>query len=100
MTEYTKMSKSRGNVVMIDEVVKGIYQLGHNYSFRDRLGNIVDWKAVGVWRDGTGYRTSTKDGKQPVFLCRDGDTEPVDLLETGRQHADDTEFWNDLVVKW
>jgi len=38
------MSKSRGNVVLPEEVVHGVYTLAPGYEFRDLAGELVDFK--------------------------------------------------------
>ncbi len=69
VTRREKMSKSRGNVVNPDEVVRGVYRLDPGYEFRDTCGNFVDYKFFGVWfKTGVGYHTSRKTGNIPVFL--------------------------------
>ena len=86
MPKYEKMSKSRGNVVLPEEVVYGICDLEKGFEFRDIFGQVVDWKVFGVWRDKlkTGYFfTSTRTGRQPVFLYEDG--EPCILLINGEE---------------
>jgi len=97
MAKREKMSKSRGNVVTVDEVVYGVYEVASGYEFRNALGEIIDYKFWGIWQDksGTGdFYTSTRTGKQPAFLCEvDGD--PCVLLINGEersQHSDE-EMW-------
>ena len=75
MIKYEKMSKSRGNVVLPEEVVYGVIELCPGYEFRDNCGNIVNWQN-NVWRDKSksGYFfTATRFGRQPIFLCENGD---------------------------
>jgi valyl-tRNA synthetase len=36
-TQWTKMSKSKGNVVLPEEVVRGVYKLEAGYEFRVTL---------------------------------------------------------------
>ena len=99
MEKWPKMSKSRGNVVTIDEVVYGIYKLPHEYGFRDRTGKLVDFKKVGVWRDTDGYRTSTRDGNRPVFL-HEKDNPVPGMMGSRLQHPNDFEYWSALLEKY
>lgn len=94
MKSFEKMSKSRGNVVTPDEVIYGVRDLADGFVFCDDEGRIVDWKAMGVWRDRAGdslYYTSTRTGKLPVWLCREGDFDdsgrpvPLTLLVDGKE---------------
>lgn len=83
-----KMSKSRGNVVTIDEVVGGVSEIDSDYEFRvqvgpDEMRALVDYRKVGVWRCGIDYFTSTRLGKLPVYLCRKGVDGPCTLLIDG-----------------
>jgi hypothetical protein len=93
MVKYEKMSKSRGNVVLPEEVVYGVLDLDPGYEFRDKYGNIVDWRH-NVWRDKgkSGYFfTATRLGRQPVFLCEKDDPRHCVLLIDGKereQHPD------------
>jgi len=81
----TKMSKSRGNVVLPEEVVHGVCDLAPGHEFRDRFGRLVDYRTQGVWlQAGRGYLTSTKFGRKPVFLHVKGETVPVLFLGWGR----------------
>lgn len=86
-TTYTKMSKSRGNVITPDEVIYGVaYFFEEGYDFRDSWGRVVDYQQMGVWRNKGGdgfYYTSTRTGRQPVFLCTAG--EPCRLLVNGEE---------------
>jgi len=94
---YTKMSKSRGNVVLPEEVVCGVCELDPSYEFRDVNGNLVDWKAAGVWRHHeSGYFTSTRTGRQPVFLHEVANPIPCMLNRAGReqmQHPELESYW-------
>ena len=100
MPQYTKMSKSRGNVVAPDEVVYGVYRLDDGYEFRDLFGKIVDWREIGIWRQrGQGYRTTRKFGSHPVFLHEVGNPVPA-FLDDGVQHANELEFWTGLLEEY
>jgi valyl-tRNA synthetase len=75
MAKYEKMSKSRGNVVLPEEVIYGVIELDPGCEFRDKYGNTVDWQN-NVWRDkgkSGFFFTATRFGRQPVFLCEKGD---------------------------
>lgn len=95
MAAFEKMSKSRGNVVTIDEVVHGVAVLDPSCEFRDAFGGVIgDYRAAGVWRDRAGdgmYYTSTRSGRQPVLLHERGNPMPA-LLSVGGvdrlQHED------------
>lgn len=74
-----KMSKSRGNVVWVDEVVFGVIDINDKYEFRNESGFVIkDYKKFGVWRDVHNmckiakgcYFTTNRCGLQPVFLCQ------------------------------
>lgn len=89
MVKYEKMSKSRGNVVTVDEVVNGVFELKSPFEFRAwSLGkeqfDIIDHKEFGVWRDTkTGcYFAATKFKKFPVFLCEKSNPVPL-ILNSG-----------------
>ena len=95
--QHVKMSKSRGNVVTIDEVVRGVSSLEEGLEFRDLNGDVIDWKIKGVWfLEKQGYFTSTKD---PVFLHIINNPIPV-LLEPRMdtvQHPEEINFWITLL---
>jgi valyl-tRNA synthetase len=95
----TKMSKSKGNVITIDEVVRGVHELSGDYELRDLHGRLVDWRKMCVWRSPEGYRTSSPTGKQPIFLhLKD---EPVPGLISGRmQHKEARNYWAALLEKY
>lgn len=101
MAKREKMSKSRDNVVLPEEVVRGVCGLAAGYHFRDERGAAVDWEWAGVWRAEDGYRTSTRFGRQPVFLHEDGNPVPCLLrFSDGRemvQHGWHREFWMRLL---
>lgn len=101
MPQYEKMSKSRGNVVLPEEVVYGVHELHSGYEFRGFLGEVVDYKEIGVWQDNlnTGFFfTATRHGREPVWLCEkdkfdsEGKPIPLVLLIEGQekvQHPDE-----------
>jgi len=93
----TKMSKSKGNVVMVDEASRGVCGLSDRFEFRDLRGNLIDYKVMGVWRTVEwNYRTSTRTGRQPVFLHLVG--EPVPPLVMGKiQHPEERGYWVNLL---
>ena len=98
MAKCEKMSKSRGNVVLPEEVVYGVLDLDPGYEFRDKYSNIVDWRH-NVWRDkgkSGDFFTATRFGRQPVFLCEKGDPRHCILLIDGQekeQHPGLPEEW-------
>ncbi len=65
----TKMSKSSGNAINVDEAVYGVYSISEGHRFCDINNNIVDWKVLCVWRKGNKYFTAKRFGLIPVFLC-------------------------------
>lgn len=84
---WEKMSKSRGNVVLPEEVVYGVAELDPKYEFRDFLGEVVDYKEQGVWQDklNTGFFfTATRFKREPVWLCEkdsfDAEGKPIPLV--------------------
>ena len=96
MAKLTKMSKSKGNVITIDEVVRGVHRLPSNFEFRDNRGGLIDWLKLGVWRSPEGYRMGSPYGKQPVFLHLVG--EPVPPLVMGKvQHPEEEAYWAHLL---
>lgn len=94
-----KMSKSKGNVVLPEEVVHGVCGLASNFEFRDLWGRLIDWKVLGVWFNQEGYHTSTRYGRQPVFLHLIG--EPVPPLRCGKvQHPKEQAYWLNLLEQY
>jgi len=92
----SKMSKSKGNVVEVDEVVCGVCGLEDGYEFRDRYGYLVDYRAMGVWKTPEGdYQTSTSTGRRAVFLHQRGERIPT-LIEGREQHPEDVVFWEKI----
>lgn len=95
-----KMSKLRGNVVAIDEVICGKADMALDYEFRDITGETIpDFLRPGIWRDRAGngsVYTSMPTGKIPVFLHRKGNPVPV-LFEAGKdllvQHPELVGVW-------
>lgn len=86
---WEKMSKSRGNVITPDEIIYGVAEVQSGYEFRFLDGMVInDFRKLGVWqdkpRDGMFY-TSTRIGKQPVFLCQKGDPGVPAILVNGRE---------------
>lgn len=90
-----KMSKSKGNVVEVDEVVYGVASVVEGYEFRDENSELID--AVNrVWRKGNSYWLCRRYGGRPVFLHYKD--EPVPPLIMGKiQHADLLDYWSKLL---
>ena len=66
-----KMSKSRGNVISPEEIVYGVYAISEGFGFLDDLGQLVDFRKFGVWRDSDGhFYTSRRTGMRRVFLTQ------------------------------
>jgi valyl-tRNA synthetase len=98
-SQYTKMSKSRGNVISPDEVVYDGYWLDNGYEFRDLSGEVANWRKIDIWRrPGQSYRTTRKFGNHSVFLHEKDNPVPA-LLNDDLQHADELEFWAGLLEK-
>lgn len=95
----SKMSKSRGNVVSVDEIVHWVRSLADGFEFRDRQDQLIDWKHRRVWfLDKQGYFV---DKREPVFLHRVGD--PVPMLLSGWstvQHPNALDYWLALLEKY
>lgn len=104
MPIYEKMSKSRGNVVLPEEVVYGVYQLDDNYEFRDLDNQVIDYTPLGVWRDKPRsgmFFTDTKHGRRPVFLHEKDNPVPVLLLIADKeqlQHPNEWVFWGRMIL--
>ena len=102
--KWEKMSKSRGNVIVPDEVVYGIYHLDKGLEFRLCDGRIIDHLEWGVWRadEGKGFFfTSTRFGKIPAFLHEAGNPLPAKFFIDGKetiQHPNLDEYWNTHVL--
>jgi hypothetical protein len=97
---YEKMSKSRGNVVLPEEVVYGVAHLDDGYEFRLPDGKVIeDYLELGIWQDGLNSKmffTATRYGRVPVFLHCKGNPVPAMLLLDGEeklQHPDLVGFW-------
>ena len=96
----SKMSKSKGNVVEVDEVVCGVCILDDRYQFRDLQGYLIDYRAMGVWKTPEGdYRTSTSTKRQPVFLHEVDERIPT-LIQGREQHPEEVAFWEDLSKRY
>lgn len=93
-----KMSKSRGNVVTVDEVVHGVQSLREGWELRDANNETVDPNKVGAWVDLNGnYFTAVRNGKQPLWLCRI--EEPVPPLIRGCvQHTQQIGYWQRMLA--
>lgn len=95
MAKSDKMSKSRGNVVTVDEVIYGVADLDPSCEFRDLSGRVIDYKSLGVWRHRSGdsmFYTSTRTGKRPVFLHQKDNPEPALLLIDGVERIQHPEW--------
>lgn len=86
MARWEKMSKSRGNVIGVDEILCGVAELDPAYEFRFADGGVINHRSILVWRDkcGTGFfYTGSSFGRRPVFLHERGNPEPCILLLGG-----------------
>lgn len=112
-----KMSKSRGNVITIDEIVSGVTDLSPGFEFRDCFGvKIHDFRKLHVWRakygDGNFYAGTQFNGvakemlgleRLPIFLHFENNPIPCRLLINGRemmQHSKYLTFWNKMAEKF
>lgn len=104
--KYEKMSKSRGNVVLPEEVVYGVCEVMAGWEFRGPPdGGAIDPVKLGVWRDPVSglYYTATRHGRQPAFLCMKGEPIPPLLVFGGQeitQHPDFMPFWLPLLIEF
>ncbi len=96
MAKWEKMSKSKGNGISVDEVVKRVAGLKEGYEFRDRSGELVDYKKERVWRDKLGYKTFTG---YPVFLHEVDNPVPCMLVDKV-QHPNRYNYWSNLLDKY
>ncbi len=102
MAHPEKMSKSRGNVVMVDEVVYGVCEITDGYEFRN-INNepIEDFRAIGIWRDKGGdgnFYSSLRTGKHPVFLCKKGEPVPCHFSTNDmHQHPSLLDYWRRML---
>jgi hypothetical protein len=96
VAKRSKMSKSKGNGVGVDEVIRGVCLLSDQYQFRDLQGNLIDHRVMGVWRTPENdYRTSTSTGRKPVFLHQLDEQIPT-LIKGEEQHPEEVAFWANL----
>lgn len=106
MSNLTKMSKSKGNVINIEEITHGVYDLDESFEFRDLKNNVVNFKEINIFRDthNTGYYFTTRRfGKLPVFLCRKEEPVPPIIIFKNieiLQHANEHEYWSNLLNKY
>lgn len=98
---YEKMSKSRGNVVLPEEVVYGVADLKPECEFRFISGGIIsDYRECGIWQNclhDKFFYTATRFGRLPVFLHYKDNPCPALLTINGKetlQHPDLKEFWD------
>lgn len=98
MMAWEKMSKSRGNVVLPEEVVYGVCDLAIGFEFRNLRKSgleFVDWTKIGIWQDkgNTGFfYTTTKFGREPVWLCEVNNSNPCVLLINGDEKVQHPDF--------
>lgn len=93
-----KMSKSRGNVITVDEIVFGVREVNEGYEFRFPTGELVDYTKIDIYRNPEDhlYYTTTRFGKQPVFLHEKDNSVPAIILWEGTellQHPDLVNYW-------
>lgn len=94
--KWEKMSKSRGNVVLPEEVVYGVCDLDRGFEFRDVNGQVVDWQEINIWRDklkSGDFFTATRFGRRPVFLHFKDNPVPCMLETDGEERLQHTELW-------
>ena len=96
---WEKMSKSRGNVISVDDVVYGVYRVAPGYEFRDLHGLVIN-PIQRVRQDGPDYRYRYMDhlGGAPVFLHLKGEPVPP-LIRGKRQHPECVKYWRELLEK-
>ncbi len=97
--KWTKMSKSKGNGIGVEEIVRGVMSLASDFEFRDLNNQPVDHNLIGIWFDeGSGYRMMAKFGRHPVFLCRIVTPVPAVLTNmTTLQHPTEHNYWRQLI---
>jgi hypothetical protein len=102
-----KMSKSRGNVVTPEEVVYGVRELKEGYEFRSTTGELVDYEEINIYQNPEDhyFYTTTRFGKQPVFLCEKDNSVPAIILWNGMellQHFNLVDYWENKLKeqKW
>ncbi len=94
--KFEKMSKSKGNVVTVDEVVCGVASVIEGYEFRDENLKLIDSVNCVRGKDNS-YWLYRKHGGRPVFLHYKND--PVPPLIMGKtQHEDFIIYWNKLLA--
>lgn len=93
MAKLEKMSKSRGNVITIDEVVHGVSELDPRFVFRYFDGSVAS-RLDRVWRAASG---SFFCHQSPVFLCRREHYAPC-AFPDGMQHKSNGDLWHALTV--
>lgn len=89
-----KMSKSRGNVVTVDEVVHGVRFLDNSCEFRDESCNVInDYHKLEVYRnpeDGFFY-TSSRLGHFRIFLHQTGNPVPATFPKNSMNDCETTQ---------
>lgn len=100
VAKRSKMSKSKGNGVEVDEVVCGVCGLDDGYEFRDLDGYLVDYKTMGVWHTPEwDFWTSTSTKRKPVFLHELGEQIPT-LIKGREQHPEEVAYWAELSKRY
>lgn len=103
---WEKMSKSKGNVISVDEVVYGVANVDPRYEFRSPDGDVIDWKELCVWRNpdpaDNFYYTAVRFGRMPVFLHEAGNPVPALFLIDGEervQHPRRAAIWHGILER-
>lgn len=90
---HEKMSKSKGNSISVDEVVRGVAQVAPGFVLHDEHGRVVRPQDVGAWRGLYGmYYEAARFGGKPLFLNYDDDN-PVPPLLCGEVQHPKSKFW-------
>lgn len=91
-----KMSKSKGNVITVDEVVHGVSKVDDEYEFRNINSELID-PVNRAYKVDNSYRLYRRYGHHPIFLHRKSN--PILPLVMGElQHANLLNYWRRLLL--